>query len=395
VIPPETAWLRLEPHLEPLPPTRLARRLARESVLAEPIAATVDIPPADVSAMDGYAVNGEVAGDRRPVVGTVAAGDPPDADCPAGAAMRIMTGAPVPAGADRVVPVELTDGGAETVAFRDGVDAGAHIRRRAEIVAAGDPLLPAGAVVSAGALALLASHGIEELAVHRAPSVRLLVTGDEVVPPDATPRPGQLRDSHTDFLLAAGRAMGLDFEPLGIAPDRREALAAAIAGGLEADVLLLTGGVSKGEYDYVEEILHDLGCETLFDAVAMQPGKPLVVARHPGGLVFGLPGNPGSVMTAFWLFVRPALRRLMGRADSYWHGALVGVLAGPLPGAKDRDRFLPAAVEIADGLARVRPIASRGSHDLMAAGGGDALVRVPAAAAPAEAGAACQYLPIG
>ncbi len=394
MISPEDAWLRLEPFLTPLPSERLARQRAHGRVLAEPTEAAVDVPATDVSAMDGYAVSGKVAGNRLPVAGTVAAGDPPGGQCPPGAAMRIMTGAPVPAGADRVVPVELTDGGAETVAFHEDVAAGGHIRRRAEIVAAGDPLLPAGAVVTPGALALLATHGLGELVVHRAPSVRLLVTGDEVVPADRHPEPGQLRDSHTDFLLAAGRGMGLEFEALGIAPDRREALSVAIATGLEADVLLLTGGVSKGEYDYVEEVLDGFGCQTLFDAVAVQPGKPLVAAQHSRGLVFGLPGNPGSVMTSFWLFVRPALRRLMGRDDGYWHGSLAGVLAAPLPGAKGRDRFLPAAVEIAAGVARVRPIASRGSHDLMASAGGDALVRVPAGAAPTLAGAACRYLPL-
>ena len=394
LLPPEEAWRRLEPFLAPLPAERLARRRALGRVLAAPTVASVDVPPADVSAMDGYAVRGDVAGGRRPVAGTVAAGDPPGAECPPGAAMRIMTGAAVPAGADRVVPVESTDGGAATVAFHDGVAAGAHIRRRGEIVAAGQPLLPAGAVVTPGALALLATHGLGTLTVHRAPAVSLLVTGDEVVPPDRRPRPGQLRDSHTDFLLAAGSGMGLAFESLGIAPDRREALATAIAAGLEADVLLLTGGVSKGEYDYVEEILEGLGCRALFDAVAIQPGKPLVAAAHAGGLVFGLPGNPGSVMAAFWLFVRPALHRLMGRKDGFWHGALTGELAAPLPGAKGRDRFLPAAVETGDGRARVRPFVSRGSHDLMASAGGDALVRVPAGAAPSPPGTACEYLPL-
>jgi molybdopterin molybdotransferase len=394
MIPPEEAWRRLEPFLEPLPTERLARRLAGGRVLAEPTAATVDVPPADVSAMDGYAVAGEVAGRRLPVAGTVAAGDPPGRSCPPGSAVRIMTGAAVPTGTDRVVPVELSDGGAETVAFTAGVAAGAHIRRRAEIVAAGDPLLPAGTVITPGALSLLATHGIRELAVHRAPSVRLLVTGDEVVPPDTEPRPGQLRDSHTDFLLAAVRGTGLELENLGIAPDRRAALAEAVTRGLEADVLLLTGGVSMGEYDHVEAVLGELGCTLLFDAVAIQPGKPLVAAHHPGGLVFGLPGNPGSVMAAFWLFVRPALRRLMGHADGFWHGALDGVLAAPLPGAKGRDRFLPAAVEVVDGTGRVRPITSRGSHDLMATAGGDALVRVPAGAEPAEAGGRCEFLPL-
>ena len=392
MIPPTDAWQRLAGRLAPLPAERLPRRQAAGRVLAEAIRATVDVPPADVSAMDGYAVSGAVAGSRLPVAGTVAAGDADGGSCPPGAAVRIMTGATLPRGTDRVVPVELTDGGAEEVAFHGQTAAGAHIRRRAEIVASGEALLPAGTVLTPGALALLATHGIAEPSVHRAPTVRLLVTGDEVVPPDARPRPGQLRDSHTDFLLAAGRAMGLEIASLGIAPDRRRALAERIAAGLEADVLLLTGGVSMGEYDHVEEILGELGCRTLFDSVAMQPGKPLVAAHHEGGLVFGLPGNPGSVMTAFWLFVRPALRCLMGRADGFWKGSLEGILAAELPGAKGRDRFLPARLEAVDGTARVWPIASRGSHDLMASATGDALVRVPAGSAPAAPGAACRYL---
>lgn len=389
---PDEAWQLLEPLLRPLPAERLPRRLAAGRVLAEEIRATVDVPPADVSAMDGYAVVGDGAGQRLPVSGTVAAGDPDGGRCVPGTAVRIMTGATVPSGADRVVPVELTDGGAEEVVVHDRPAAGAHIRRRAEIVAAGDPMLPKGTALTPGALALLATHGVAELVVHRAPAVRLLVTGDEVVPPDSQPGPGQLRDSHTDFLLAAVRAAGLELFPLGIAPDERGTLAARIADGLEADVLLLTGGVSMGDYDHVEGILAELGCETVFDSVAMQPGKPLVAARHAGGLVFGLPGNPGSVMTSFWLFVRPALRRLMGYRDGFWHGALDGTLAGPLPGAKGRDRFLPAEVEVADGAAQVRPIASRGSHDLMATAGGNALVRVPTGAAPTEPGEPCRFL---
>ncbi len=392
MISPDTAWRRLEPFLDPLAAEPLARRAAAGRVLAAPIVATVDVPPADVSAMDGYAVRGDPAGTSLPVSGTVAAGDPPGFEWVAGGAARIMTGAVVPPAADRVVPVELTDAGSERVRFRAGTPAGAHIRRRGEIVAAGDEVLPAGAPLTPGALALLATHGVERLTVHRAPSVRLLVTGDEIVPPERRPRPGQLRDAHTDFLLAAGRRLGLDPRPLGIAGDDRHELERAIATGLEADVLLLTGGVSKGEYDHVEEVLTALGCESLFDAVAVQPGKPLVAARHNGGLVFGLPGNPASVMVCFWLFVRPALRRLMGHADGYLAGLVGGELAAPLPGAKDRDRFLPAEVEVVDGRPRARPVDTRGSHDLMAYARGEALVRIPAGAAPAAAGDPCEIL---
>jgi len=401
VISPEEAWERLLPHLRPLPPTPRPRRRARGQVLAAPVAATLDLPAADVSAMDGYAVDGEpAAGEERKVVGRVAAGDPPGARLPPGGAIRIMTGAPLPAGADRVVPLEATaatgptDGRGERVRFREGVAAGAHVRRRGEIHRAGDALLAAGALLTPGALALLAAHGHREVLVHRPPRIAILTTGDEVVPPDSEPRPGQLRDSHTDFLLAAGRSVGLEATSLGIAPDDEEGLLRLVHEGLGSDVLLLTGGVSAGELDLVEGALARLGCEVLFDAVAIQPGKPLVAARHPGGLIFGLPGNPASVMVAFWLFVRPALRRLLGASDGFWAGALRGRLAAPLPPAKARDRFLPAEVAFAEEELVVTPVLPVGSHDLAAYARGTALVRVRAGPPTAPPGAACELLPL-
>lgn len=240
----------------------------------------------------------------------------------------------------------------------------------------------------------MATHGIAKVPVHRRPIVAFLATGDEVVPPDREPLPGQLRDSHTDFLLAAAGSMGIEVEPLGIAADRPAELRERIETGLEADVLLIGGGVSKGEYDFVEDVLAELGCEKLFDSVAIQPGKPLVAARHPGGLVFGLPGNPASVMAGFFLFVRPALRRRMGLRDGFWHGALAGELTKPLPAASGRDRFLTAEVDFEDGHLLVAPMAPKGSHDLAAFARGSGLVRVRAHSAEARPGQACEFLPL-
>jgi molybdopterin molybdotransferase len=365
-------------------------------VLAESLAATVDVPHADVSAMDGYALAGPPTPSAVwPVVGTVAAGDSPGFELASGAAVRIMTGAPVPPAADRVVPVELTDGGIEAVAVLREVADGAHIRRQAEVLRSGAPLLDLGTELTPAALALLATHGHETLLTHVRPTVSALTTGDEVVPPEFEPGPGKLRDSHTDFLLAAGRTLGLEVVSLGIAPDEPERLAELVRSGLQSDVLLIGGGVSMGEFDFVEDVLAELGCEVLFDHVSIQPGKPLVAARHDGGLVFGLPGNPASVMACFWLFVRPALRRLQGLEDRFWGGALRGTLAGPLPAAKDRDRFLPAEIVLEEGQVRVRPVPSRGSHDLAASAHGTALVRIRAGAQPAEAGAVCEILLLG
>jgi molybdopterin molybdotransferase len=408
-IPPDEAWQRIAAHLAPLAAERVARRAAAGRVLAEPLPATADVPPADVSAMDGYAVAGEVTpGERLPVAATVAAGDPPGLVLPAGQAVRIMTGAPVPLGADRVVPVEATgaglpeSGGAAaagtTVVMLAGAAAGQHIRRRGEVQRAGEALLPAGSQLTPGALAVLATLGYAEVAVHRAPAVAVIATGDEVVPPERVPGPGQLRDSHTDFLLAAGAALGLRFTALGIAPDRAGELTALVRAGLAAaDVLLICGGVSMGEFDLVEGVLERLGCRRHLDAVAIQPGKPLVFATHPGGLVFGLPGNPASVMVDFWLFVRPTLARLAGRDDAWWRPAVPATLAAPLPAAGPRDRFLPAEVAwgaAPDGGPLARPLPPKGSHDLAAYARGTALVRVRAGAPPAAAGARCEILPL-
>jgi len=395
VISPEKAWKYLEKHTDPRPPVEVPRRASVGRVLAADLAATVDVPGTDVSAMDGYAVSGPAAADVAiPVVGTSAAGDPPGLSICAGEAARIMTGATVPEGADRVIQVEWSDGGSEEVRFTDTTDVGAHIRRQGEILRSGDRVLSAGSLLTPGALALVATHGYSSVSVVGRPRVGVLTTGDEVIAPEETPRPGQLRDSNTDTLLAAGRTLDLDFDPLGTAPDEREGLRAAIRRGLEYDVLLLCGGVSMGEYDFVEEILAECGCTPLFDAVAIQPGKPLVAATHPGGIVFGLPGNPASVMAGFWLFVRPFLRCQLGLTDSFWHGAIEAELTADLPPAKGRDRFLSAEVGFAKGRAFVRPVANKGSHDIASYALGTGLVRVPAHSPRRSAGERCEVLPL-
>jgi molybdopterin molybdotransferase len=395
MISPEEAWSRIEPSLAPLPAETVPRQRAAGRVLTESLAATVDVPPCDVSAMDGYALSGGVVpGDERPVSGLAAAGDPPGLELHPGHAARIMTGAPVPHGADTVVPVECTDRGEERVVFTGSIDRGANVRHRSEILVAGSPLLDAGHSLTPGALALIAAHGIAEVQVHRWPRVALLTTGNEVVPPEALPAPGQLRDTNTDFLDAAVQSLGAPTRSLGIAPDDPAAITDKVRDGLEADVLLVCGGVSMGEFDYVGGALSEAGCEPLFERVAIQPGKPLVAARHANGWAFGLPGNPASVMVCYWLFVRPLLRRLAGRADSFWQGARVGTLASALPGAGPRDRFFPAELERQGGALRIRPVVARGSHDVAAFAHGTALARIRAGAAPAGPGAPCEVLQI-
>ncbi|MEO8503878.1 MAG: gephyrin-like molybdotransferase Glp [Acidobacteriota bacterium] len=393
---PEDAWALLEPWLDALPPEAMARQAALDRVLAVSPRARVDVPPCDVSAMDGYALTGDLPRNTPlPVVATLAAGEAPGLTLGPGQVARIMTGAAIPHGADRVVPVELTDAGVESVTLLHPVELGAHIRRQGEIQRTGENLLPVGATLSPGALALLATHGYARVEVRREPRVAVLATGDEVVPPESTPRPGQVRNSHGDFLLAAGRGLGLRFADLGIARDDRLSLRAEIQRGLGSEVLLISGGVSMGAYDLVEGVLAELGAKVVFDGVAMQPGKPIVVFRHAGGLVFGLPGNPASAMVAYWLFVRPALRRLMGHRDRLWSGALRGRLVEDLQAAPERrDRFLPAAAWAVDGEIRIRPFPPRGSHDVATFARGNALLRLRAGAPALAAGEPAEILPL-
>ena len=398
MIPPQAAWERLLPHLRPLAPRRLPLAAAVGRVLGEAVAARADVPFADVSAVDGYALAGDVApGARLPVAGMMPAGEAPGRRLQPGTALRVMTGAPVPAGADRVAPVEDTDRGRELVTIAIPPPPGAHVRRRGEVHERGDAVLGTGDVLTPSACALLAAHGTLEPLVHPPPRVALLVTGDEVVPPAAEPRPGQLRDSHGAFVHAALAGSGAGLTPLGIAPDDAAELRERIAAGLRHDVLLLSGGVSMGELDLVEGALAALGFRTLFDAVAVQPGKPLVAAvpqRGGGPLVFGLPGNPASVMVCFWLFVRPALRRLQGHDDGVWAGALPGVLSSPLPPGSKRDRFLPAVARAEGERVAVTPVAPRGSHDLGAYARGNALLRIRSRAPAAAPGSPCTWLPL-
>jgi len=395
---PEDAWKRIEAEgLSPLPAQEVPRSHALWHVLAEALPATVDQPMADVSAMDGYALAAEAKpGEVLQVVGVSAAGRPAERGLAPGEAIKIMTGAVVPPGADRVVMVERATWLEGRVRIDASPPAGANIRYRGEIVRRGEALLPAGTLLTPGALSLAAGHGHGQVRVYRSPKVAMLTTGDEIVAPEEEPGPGQLRDSNTAFLAAAGQSLGLEFAHLGIARDHREDLEARIAQGLKADVLFLCGGVSKGDYDFVEEVLEQLGCRKFFDAVAIQPGKPLVAARHEKGCwVLGLPGNPASVMATFWLFGRPLLRRLMGQQDSFWQGALEAELLAPAKGAHGRDRFLPAKVSASGGRLLADPQPPKGSHDVSTFAAGTALLRVPAGTPGLEAGDRCEVLPLG
>ena len=292
----------------------VSRALGR--VLAKDVTAPFDVPLADNSAVDGYAVRAaDLVPRGRARLRIVA-------DLPAGAVyahaigpretLRIMTGAPIPRGADTVVPQELAESAGEWVELSP-VDPGANVRARGEDVRAGAVVLRAGAVLRPQDLGLVASLGHGDVPVHRRPRVALLSTGDEVVEPGQPRRPGQIYDANRFSLGGMIQAAGADPLDLGIVPDVRERLRERLreAAGA-ANVVLTSGGVSVGDYDHVKSVLADIGSIDFWQ-VAMQPGRPFAVGRIAGTPFFGLPGNPVASVLCFHLFVRPALWKLGGR----------------------------------------------------------------------------------
>jgi molybdopterin molybdotransferase len=293
----------------------VARGLGR--VLARDVAAPFDVPPADNSAVDGYAMLGADLGPgcrvRLRVVADLPAGAVYEGGIGAREALRIMTGAPMPRGADTVVPKELSEGSGEWVELA-AVERGANVRARGEDVRAGAVVLTAGSVLRPQDLGLLASLGFARIVVHGRPRVALLSTGDEVVEPGQPRRAGQIYDANRFSLGGMVEGAGAHTLDLGIVPDVRELLRERLLHAAKvADVVLTSGGVSVGDYDLVKSVLGEIGGIDFWQ-VAMQPGRPLAVGRIAGAHFFGLPGNPVASVLCFHLFVRPTLWKLGGRA---------------------------------------------------------------------------------
>jgi molybdopterin molybdotransferase len=286
-------------------------------VTAEAVVSGEAVPPFANTAMDGYAVrSADTAGAPATltVVGTIAAGSPPDIPVGQGEAVRIMTGAPIPPGADAVIMVERTetaeDGG--TVVVLDPVPVGNHVRPPGEDVAVGSVVFEAGTVLGAGHLGVLASIGLSDVAVYRRPRVAVLSTGDELVDTGEPLQPGQIRDSNRHTLLALVAQAGCTPVDLGCVRDDESLITDAVERGVAScDALLTSGGVSVGDFDYVKAVLDKLG-QMRWMQVAIKPAKPLAFGVVEGKPVFGLPGNPVSSMVSFELFARPGLRTLLG-----------------------------------------------------------------------------------
>lgn len=377
----------------------LAEALGR--VLREEIVATHDLPPADNSAMDGYAVRFEdvaPASVDRPVVlpvrGDIAAGHPTERALEPGTAMRIMTGAYVPAGANAVVQVEWTDGGTEQVSIARAPKSGANIRPRGEDIRNGKTLLVPGTRFGPAEMTLLAAAERTEVVVGRRPIVAILSTGDELVEAGAPRAASQIVNTNSWLLASLVRQAGGEPRMLGIVRDDREATIDAFRRAVESDFVVSSGGVSVGAYDYVKEALETLGAETKFWRVAMKPGKPVVLSRLGGTVLFGLPGNPVSCFVAFHLFVAPALRRFAGEERNLFPPVVRMRLEGSVRGS-ERRVYVRVRVTAEDGALVARPLVSQGSGSLTSMAGANGLALVEQGLSGYESGAEVPVLVIG
>lgn len=340
------------------------------AVLAEDVASDLDMPPFDKAMMDGYAARAADAGPLR-VVEEIPAGKVPTSSVGPGTCAKIMTGAPMPAGADAVQQVEKTRREGDRVTFVEPVRPGQNVAPRGQDVRAGELVLRAGRRLGAAQLGALAAVGRTRVKVRARPRLAVLATGDELVAADRRPGPGQIRNSNTPMVAAQVRALGLECDDLGLVGDDREAIRARIREGLSRDVLLLSGGVSAGDWDLVIPALEAEGVTIKTHQVAIKPGRPFCFAPR----VFGLPGNPVSAFVIFEVFVRPYLGAWMGA--SLDRPRVLARLETPTGKKIDRVHYLPATVRYEGGEYVASTVPWHGSADLFAAARADAFVVVP------------------
>ena len=366
-------------------------------VLAEDVIAPYDVPPHDNSAMDGYAVRtaDAVDGAALRVVGEVAAGQVATRALAAGEAYRIMTGAPIPPGADAVIMQEHCERAGDVVTLRRSVKLRDHVRAAGEDVRAGELVLRRGATLRAAELGTLASARRAQVAVGRRPIVALLSTGDELRDADQPLDAGAIADTNSYALAALVREAGGEPRVSPIVRDDRAALAAAIEDARRADLIVSTGGVSVGEHDHVKAVLAELGAELTAWRVDMKPGKPVALAVLGGTPYYGLPGNPVSSMVAFLLFVRPAIRAALGCAEPLDLPRATVRLEIPLAVRGERRQFLRARLRFVDGRLVAAPMARQGSGVLTSMLGANGLLVVDAGTHQFDAGADASALVIG
>lgn len=363
----EEARARILAHISPLAAEDVPLTAALDRILAEDAVARDETPPFVNSAMDGYALRAEdtqSATDDAPVtlrlVGEVPAGSVYAGEVASGETVRILTGAPVPDGADAVLQQELTEVANGIVSLRQPVTVGANIRPAGGDIRPGMRLIPAGTQLGPAEIALLAAAGIHPVRVTRQPRVAILATGDELAPLGETPRPGQIRETNSPYLIAAVLRAGAEPVPLGIARDRADEIRANLREAGDADLILTSGGVSVGDYDLVKQILSEQG-NIDFWRVRMRPGKPLAFGLLGETPLLGLPGNPASAAVTFELFGRPAIRRMLGCAQIE-RPIVRARLIGSDIARGDRRHFVRVRLSAREGVLEARQTGAQDSH---------------------------------
>ncbi len=383
--------------VRPLSPLDMGLLDAQGCFLDEDVLAPLPVPGFDNSSMDGYAVRtADLAGGLPvvlPVVGDVAAGPASPLRVQPGLCVRIMTGAALPPGADAVVPLEMTDGGVEHVRIDQAVEPGAYVRRAGEDVAAGELVLARGTALGSAQLGLAAAVGRSRVLIRPRPRVVVVSTGSELVEPGQPLGPGQIADANSFALTAAAIEAGAQAYRVGIVPDEPRTLLATLEDQLvRADVLITSGGVSVGAYDVVKEVLSRAGT-VQFDKVAMQPGMPqgFGTIGPEDTPVFGLPGNPVSALVSFEVFVRPALRKMLG-AEPLERPRVSAVTTEPLSSPPGRRSYLRVDLAVRKGAYVVTPVGGSGSHLLAGMARANALAIVPEGVERVAAGEAVTVL---
>jgi molybdopterin molybdotransferase len=389
----EEALARIFEQVRPLDAEPVPLAAAAGRVIAEDSRSGVDLPPFASSAMDGFAVRSSDTPGRLPIVARIAAGVPAPRALEPGEAMGIATGGVVPDGADAVIPIEYVVENDNGVEIEQAVSQGDNVRPRGSDVSAGDVVVSQGSRLGPAQVGALAAAGLVEVSAARRPRVVVLATGTELRRPGEPLGPGEVYEANGVLLATAFASAGADVETLPSVADDAASHRRALESGLEADVLVTSGGVSVGPHDLVRGLLAELGVEEVFWGLAVKPGKPLAFGVRGSTLVFGLPGNPVSSLVGAEVFVRPALLALQG-ATVPGPVYSAGSLASAIRRNKQRDQFVRArSVPSATGVV-LEPIVGQESHMIARAATADALVHAPRGDGELAAGETVRYLPL-
>lgn len=367
--------------------------------LAVDVLSDIDMPPFNKSAMDGYALIADDLSNvpvKLDVIETISAGCEPKLSVKRGQASKIMTGAIVPEGADTVIMVEDTEpiDEGKKVSILKEIKKGKNIALRGEDIQKNQIISKCGKKLRPQEIGALASVGCKKTKVYRAPSVAVIATGDELVELDVELKAGKIRNSNSYSLAAQALQLVKDVEILGIAKDEKEVIASMIKQGLKKDILILSGGVSMGDYDLVGEVLKDCGIDVFFEKVALRPGKPTLFGKKENTLIFALPGNPVATFVTFELFVYPAIRKMMG-GQNYNRPIISAILDVDYEAKKKRAEYRPAFIQQGDNGLKVVPVEWHGSADLLSTTNANCLIIVKPESGRLSAGAIVNVMLLG